>query len=110
MVLNYWQNTLSPGTEQMRDWGCDAAKQKGRFNYAGICDPKIDKLAAAIAAAPTYDDLVTRARALDRALIAGFYMIPLYYAGADFVAYRANVHHPATIPVYGMVLESWWEQ
>ena len=47
--------------------------------------------------------------ALDRVLMAGHYTVPLYYAGADQVAYwTAHLHHPATVPLYGTVLESWW--
>jgi ABC-type oligopeptide transport system substrate-binding subunit len=110
MVLYYWLNSLSPGTEQMLYWSCEAAKQPARFNYAGICDPAVDALAGSIAAATSREDLVARARALDRVLTWGEYMIPLYYVGQDFAAYRKYVHHPATIPLYGMVLETWWAE
>jgi ABC-type oligopeptide transport system substrate-binding subunit len=108
MVLYYWLNSLSPGTEQMLYWSCEAAKQPARFNYAGICDAAVDGLAQSIAASTDRADLVARARALDRVLTWGNYMIPLYYMGQDFAAYRKFVHHPAHIPLYGMVLETWW--
>ena len=110
MVLYYWLNSLSPGTEQMLYWSCEAAKQPARWNYAGICDPAVDALSKSIADARTYDDLTARARALDRVLTWGYYMIPLYYAGQDDVAYKKFIHHPATIPLYGMVQETWWAE
>lgn len=110
MVLYFWLNSLSPGTEQMLYWSCEAAQQHGRFNYAGICNPAIDALAASIAETRSRDELEARTRALDRALTWGYYMIPLNYAGMDYVAYRAFVRHPEVTPLYGMVLETWWAQ
>lgn len=110
MVVHYWQSSLSPGTEQMIYYGCDAAKQKARSNFAGICDPRIDELARAIPTAKTREELVTNVKNLDRALMAGYYMIPLNYAGFDNVAYKKHLKHPDTIPLYGMVLENWWSE
>jgi microcin C transport system substrate-binding protein len=43
-------------------------------------------------------------------LMAGHYMVPFYYLGADDIAYWSKLHHPATTPAYGTVLESWWAQ
>lgn len=110
MVLYYWLSTLSPGTEQILYWGCEAAKQPARWNYAGICNPAIDAIAAGIANAADYTDLVAHARALDRVLLDGRYMIPLYYPGKDFIARRTSIQRPETTPLYGMVLETWWEK
>lgn len=108
MVLYYWLSTLSPGTEQILYWGCDAAKQPARWNYAGICSPAIDSIAQSVANTTDRADLVTRMRALDRVLLAGQYMIPLYYPGVDFVARSKTIHRPDTTPLYGMVTETWW--
>ncbi|MCB9989460.1 MAG: ABC transporter substrate-binding protein [Rhodospirillales bacterium] len=108
MTLYYWWNSLSPGTEQMLYWSCAAANQPARWNFAGICNPAVDALAQDIADAKDRADLVAHAHALDRVLMAGHYMIPLYYAGEDDIAYRAFLHHPETIPIYGPVLETWW--
>ena len=46
----------------------------------------------------------------DRALQWGFYTIPLYYLGHDLVAYRARLGRPDTTPLYGMVVETWWDE
>lgn len=109
MVLYQWQNSLSPGTEQVLYWTCMAAEQQSRWNYAGICNEAVDSLSYGIASAYSRDDLVAHARALDRVLTHGWYMIPLHYAGTDFVAYRNAIRRPDTIPLYGMVLENWWD-
>ena len=108
MTLYFWLSTLSPGTEQPLYWSCEAAKQPARWNFAGICDPAVDALAGSIASAKTREDLVTRVHALDRILTHGHYMIPLYYAGQDYVAYWPPVKRPDQTPLYGMVLETWW--
>lgn len=110
MVLYFWLNSLSPGTEQMLYWSCEAAQQPARFNYAGICNPAIDALAGSIAETRSREELEARVRALDRALGWGHYMIPLNYAGMDYVAYRSFIRHPETMPLYGMVLETWWAE
>ena len=108
MTLYYWLSTLSPGTEQILYWGCQAAKEPARWNYAGICDPAIDALAGDIAKAKDRESLVATVRAMDRILMAGDYMIPLYYAGRDNVAYWKPWKRPNNAPLYGMVLETWW--
>lgn len=105
-----WFNTLSPGNEQIFFWGCAAAKQPGSRNYPGICDPVIDALAKAIPAARTRAELVAATRALDRLLMAGHYVVPFYYLGADQIAsWATKLDHPSVTPVYGPILESWWQ-
>lgn len=108
MVIHHWLSSLSPGTEQPLYWGCAAADQPARFNYAGICDPAIDNLAASIASAKTRENLVTRIHALDRLLLHGHYMIPLYYAGTDFFAHKSQITAPDNTALYGAVTETWW--
>lgn len=108
MVLHFWLSTLSPGTEQILYYGCEAAKQKARWNFPGICDPRIDELALSIPAATSREEMVSRLHELDNTLLAGFYMIPLNYAGVDYVAYQARLKHPEKMPLYGTVLETWW--
>lgn len=108
MTLYFWLSSLSPGTEQPLYWGCAAAAEPGRWNYAGICNPAIDSIAGSIAASTSREDLVARVRALDRILMHGHYMIPLYYVGTDYVAYWKPLRHPEKTPLYGTVLETWW--
>ncbi len=108
MTLYYWMSTLSPGTEQYLYWSCEAAKQPSRWNYAGICDADIDRLSQTIATSKTREELVGRVHALDQKLMAGSYMIPLYYNPEDFFSYWKPLRHPETMPLYGSVLETWW--
>jgi microcin C transport system substrate-binding protein len=110
MVMHRWINSLSPGNEQLNYWGTAAAKNKGARNYAGIENPAVDALCSGIAQATDRPGLVARARALDRALMWGYYMIPMHYLGRDLVAYTTDIQRPKAVPVYGIVQESWWMQ
>ena len=109
MVLHFWLSTLSPGTEQILFWGCEAAQQEARWNFAGICNPAIDAISKQIAFSKTREELVVLTRALDRALTHGYYMIPLFYRGEDWVSYQNQLNHPEYTPLYGLVQESWWK-
>ncbi len=108
MVLYNWQNTLSPGSEQSVYWGCAAAKEKGRFNYAGICDPRIEDLIVKIPNAKTTTEMTESVHPLDKILMSEHYTIPLFYTGRDFVSSWARVNHPETPSLYGNIMESWW--
>ena len=110
MVFYRWINTLSPGNEQVNYWGIQSARTPGARNYAGIDNPAIDALADSIGRSPDRETLVARCHALDRALMQGHYMIPLFYLGRDLVSYESDIHRPSVTPVYGMVLESWWRE
>jgi len=45
---------------------------------------------------------------LDRVLLWGHYVIPLYHSNTDRIAYWNMFDFPETIPLYGIVIESWW--
>ncbi|MGM0421771.1 MAG: extracellular solute-binding protein [Pseudomonadota bacterium] len=110
MVLYQWVNSLSPGNEQMNYWGSDAAQSMGSRNYAGVSSPVVDALAMGIGASKTRADLVAYTHALDRVLMHGYYSVPLYYLGADMIAHDRDLQAPDVTPIYGTVLESWWQQ
>lgn len=108
MVVYYWQNSLSPGTEQVIYWSCEAAEQKGRWNFSGVCHPALDKMAYGIAGAKDYQTLTDYARAIDRILLSEYIAIPLFYRGADYIALREPVTWPGDVPLYGIVPETFW--
>ena len=108
MVMHRWINSLSPGNEQLNYWGTAAAENKGARNYAGIENSAIDTLAGGIAKADDRKTLVARARALDRAIMWGYYFIPMNYLGSDMMAYTIDIHHPIDLPIYGTVQDTWW--
>ncbi|MBI3419891.1 MAG: ABC transporter substrate-binding protein [Proteobacteria bacterium] len=108
MILFRWVNSLSPGNEQAIYWGSKAADIKGSRNYAGIKSAAVDDLVLKITAAHTREDLVAAAHALDRVLLWNYLSVPLAYRGADLFAIWPDIGLPSNLPLYGMVVESWW--
>ena len=80
MIQNRWDQSLSPGNEQAFYWGSEAADQLGSRNYMGARNPAVDAMIAALLRAHDRADFVSAVRALDRALMAGFYAIPVLNA------------------------------
>jgi peptide/nickel transport system substrate-binding protein len=112
MMIGLWQASASPGNEQRMRWGGDSAAQEASYNLAGAKNPAIDTMIAALQAAETREDFVTAARALDRVLLSGFYVVPLYHSRTQWIAYWRRIAHPKALPNYaqplfGEALESW---
>jgi peptide/nickel transport system substrate-binding protein len=112
MMIGLWQASASPGNEQRMRWGGDSAAQEASYNLAGAKNPAIDAMIAALQAAETREDFVTAARALDRVLLSGFYVVPLYHSRTQWIAYWRRIAHPKALPNYaqplfGEALESW---
>ena len=110
MIEYRWEESLSPGNEQTIYWGSAAADQEGSRNYMGVRSPAVDALIAAMLSARDRVDFVDAVRALDRVLISGSYVVPLFYLPAQWVARATQIAHPARTSLYGYLPESWWHQ
>jgi peptide/nickel transport system substrate-binding protein len=108
MIHNIWDQSLSPGNEQAFYWGSAAADQPGTRNYMGAMSPAIDAMIAAILAARSRADLVAAVRALDRVLISGRYVVPLFYRPAQWIARWTHILHPDATSASGYLPETWW--
>ncbi|GHB17023.1 ABC transporter substrate-binding protein [Pseudovibrio japonicus] len=107
-LFNGWGAGLTPGAEQTSRWSSAAADIKESRNIVGAKEPAIDSLIATIIAARTREDLITAVRAYDRVLISGFYVIPLYHAPTQQLAYWTRVRRPDAIPLFGYQFDNWW--
>lgn len=110
MIQNLWEASLSPGNEQAFYWGSAAADQDGTRNYMGVRSPAIDAMIAALLQARERKDFVSAVRALDRVLISGFYVVPLFHLPAQWVARWTTIEHPVKTSVSGYLPESWWRK
>jgi peptide/nickel transport system substrate-binding protein len=110
MIQNRWDQSLSPGNEQAFYWGSQAADNQGTRNYMGAKNPAIDAMIAAMLEARPRTDFVPAVRALDRALISGFYAIPVYSAQQQWVARWNRIERPATTALNGYLPETWWQK
>ena len=104
-----YSGTLTPGVEQRNRWGSEAAERKGSQNLAGIADPAVDALLDKLIGARDRIELVTAARALDRAVMWGQHTVPQWYKGSHTIAYWDRYGRPATKPKYDLgFLDTWW--
>ncbi|MGB7260118.1 MAG: ABC transporter substrate-binding protein, partial [Pseudolabrys sp.] len=109
-MLEYrWEQSLSPGNEQSFYWGSAAATQEGSRNYMGVKSPAVDAMIAGLLSARSRPDFVTAVRALDRVLLSGFYVIPLYHLPVQWVARWSRIKHPRKTSLFGYLPETWWQ-
>lgn len=106
MIQWTWSATASPGNEQIGRWGSANAQRKGALNYAGVASPAVDAALQALLAARAREDYVAAVRALDRLLLSGFYVVPLYYLPDTWFAHNRDVVFPARKPAYFLATEA----
>jgi len=110
MMDYHWEQSLSPGNEQNFYWGSAAADQQGSRNYMGVKSKAIDAMIAALLNARTQEAFVAAVRALDRVLLSGFYVVPLYHLPVQWVARWKRVKHPQRTALFGYLPETWWDE
>ncbi len=108
MIVNVWGQSLSPGNEQREFWSSAAADQPGSRNLAGLKNPAVDQLVDQLIAAPDRASLVSRVRALDRALQWNYLVIPHWHLPYDCIAFWDKFGYPTVIPLQGVQLNAWW--
>jgi peptide/nickel transport system substrate-binding protein len=108
MIQNTWDSSLSPGNEQLFRWSAAAAKTQGTYNFAGVENPAADAMIQAMLAAKTEENFVSAVRALDRVLLSGDYVIPLFFIPKQWVAFWTRLQHPEKTPLFGYNVDSWW--
>ncbi len=108
MIQYYWPVSLSPGNEQSFRWGSQAAVTEGSFNYPGVKSRAVDAVIEAMLKAEDEDSFVSAVRALDRVLLSGDYVIPLFHLPRQWVAHWRELKRPEMTPLYGYQIDSWW--
>ncbi|MGK2922896.1 MAG: extracellular solute-binding protein [Methyloceanibacter sp.] len=109
MIQYFWPASLSPGNEQSFRWGSDAAKTEGSYNFSGVESEAVDAMIEAVLAAKDREDFVSAVRALDRVLLSGDYVVPLFYLPRQWVAYWRALKRPDDTPLYGYQIDTWWD-
>jgi peptide/nickel transport system substrate-binding protein len=110
MIPYRLDQSLSPGNEQWLYWGSGAADVPGTRNYMGAKDPAIDATIAALLEARGQDAFVAAVRALDRTLTSGFYAIPLFNVGEQWIARWNRIERPEATALNGHLPETWWQR
>lgn len=109
IIVDSFGQSHSPGNEQRDYWGSASADREGSRNTIGIKSAAIDKLVDNVVFAKDRSDLVAATRALDRALLWSFYVVPQWYYPYDRIATWDIYGRPATLPSQNPVYpNSWW--
>jgi peptide/nickel transport system substrate-binding protein len=110
-MLRYsWSESLSPGNEQSFYWGSAAADEPGSRNYMGVRSKAVDAMIRALLAAEGRADFVAAVRALDRVLMSGLFLVPLFHLPEQWVARWAYIARPPTTSLSGYLPETWWHE
>ena len=109
-MMEYRWEQCSAGNEQLFYWGSAAADQQGSRNYMGVKSSAVDAMIAAMLAATSRADFVAATRALDRVLLTGFYVVPLYFPPVQWVARWTRIEHPSRTSLFGYLPETWWQK
>ena len=107
IIEHFWYASLSPGNEQYFYWGSKSADDIGSRNYAGIKDQNIDKMIDNLIASKKKEDFIAAAKSLDRLLISGHYIIPLFHWPHQWVATSDRVKQPEKLSLDGYKINSW---
>lgn len=107
VIYSYGQSS-SPGNEQREYWSSATADKPGSRNLIGVKNPAVDYLVDQLIQAPDREQLVLRARALDRVLQWNHYVIPQYHINSYRVAYWDKFEFPANRPKYSLGFDTWW--
>jgi len=106
--------SLSPGNEQYLYWSSDYATTEGTRNMMGLASPAMDAMLDRIMQAKSLDELNAITRAMDRILMAGRYVIPIYHNGPSRIAHKSTLKKPDNTPIYGDRIgyfpDVWWHE
>ena len=107
--------SLSPGTEQRLYWGSEGIAKEGTRNWMGMNSPAAEAMIEELLIADSQDNFRAAAKALDRVLTSGRYVIPIWYTDHSRMAHVKELHFPERLPMYGDWLGFqpdvwWWEE
>ena len=113
MMFGTWVASASPGNEQRGRWGSASADQEASFNLCGVKSAAVDALIDALLAARGHEDFVSAVRAYDRVLLSGFYIVPLFHAPDQWMAWSTRLTRPDRLPqaagqYFYPTLDTWW--
>jgi len=109
MMIGGFGQSNSPGNEQRDFWGSEKADIEGSRNYIGIKNPAIDQIIEELIVTQSREDLITHIRALDRILLSGHYVIPMWHFNKWRIARWSHIQHPETLSgISPLITDTWW--
>lgn len=102
-----------PGAELLRNLGSAGADKPGSENIIGLKSPVVDALIHQVINAESQEALETAARALDRVLMHGHYVIPFRHIARHHVVHHQRLARPERLPdyygPYEWIQMTWWD-
>lgn len=112
MIVAGLSQSQLPGKELMNYWHSSVINEEGARNYAGVNNPVIDDLIEKIVNTDSREKRVAMAKAIDRILLYGEYLVPNWYIDHHRVAYWDKFDIPKVIPLYYQptpwAIQTWW--
>ncbi|RAR57383.1 microcin C transport system substrate-binding protein [Onishia taeanensis] len=108
MIVGSFPQSNNPGNEQREYWTSAYANKPQSRNLIGLENPAIDSLVETLIRADSREELNTAARALDRVLRHGFYVVPQWYLDKTRIALWDMFDYPQPFPEYNLDLSAWW--
>ena len=104
--------SLSPGNEQMLYWGSEGVTKPGTRNHMGMASPAAEAMIEAMLSSASQEDYRAAVKALDRVLISGRYVIPIWYSPISRIAHKKELKFSERLPMYGdwigFLPDVWW--
>ncbi len=112
VTTHVYPMSTTPGNELRQMFMAFAADQPGSDNLPGIRDAVLEPLIDAVVQAPDREALTVAARALDRVLRHGWYLVPHFHLATHRVASNYRLAWPETLPKYYQaslwMARTWW--
>ena len=108
LMIGSFPQSANPGNEQREYWTSEYADAPRSRNLIGLRNPAVDALVDRLIGADSRQALDTTARALDRVLRWGFYVIPQWHLDGTRIAMWDKFGYPQPFPEYTFDLSSWW--
>ncbi|MDW5375468.1 ABC transporter substrate-binding protein [Halomonas sp. HP20-15] len=108
MIVGSFPQSANPGNEQREYWTSAYADQPQSRNLIGLKNPVIDALVESLIRADSRQALDTAAKALDRVLRWGFYVIPQFHLDGTRIAVWDKFGYAQPFPRYNLDLDAWW--
>ncbi len=109
VIIKSFPSSLSPGRDQISYWSSTMSDFPGSSNFAGVADLDVDRFIDAILNARSAEDFRSAVRLHDRMLLSGYYVVPLYHLGEQWVAHSKRIQRPEKTPLYGFQFPAWWD-
>ncbi len=107
MLVGGYNAGLQEGNGLTQRYGCE--DRDDVFNPAGFCLEAVDALAEFVINADDYDEMAAGVRAIDRVMRHEYFIVPTWFAGANWVAYFDMFEYPENLPEFGLGhLDYWW--